>query len=96
MDLPRAITRMVNVFLGFVVSATVVEGLVVMMPDIFDLLVDAIQVPLKHPPDEDHHQERGDEGDEGRIFNGAMEAHSGFFAGSKGCIRDLSPPNIRG
>lgn len=83
-------------FFGCVVSTTVVEGLVVMMPDIFDLLVDAIQVPLKHPSDQDHHQKSGDDGDEGRIFNGVMEAHSRFFVGSKGCGGDPSSPNIKG
>lgn len=42
----------------------------VMMPDVFDLLIYALQVPVKHPADDDHHEHGRDDGDQGGIFPG--------------------------
>ena len=55
------------------------ESLVVMMSDVFDLLIDALQVTLKYPANDRHRHQGGEDRDQVRIFPGNTEAHDDFF-----------------
>ena len=60
-------------------GASVREVLAVMMSDVFDLLTDALHVPLKYPANNRHRHQGGEDRDQVWIFPGITEAHADFF-----------------
>ena len=70
---------MENGFSFLAARATGREALVVMMSDVFDLLIDALQVPLKYPANDRHGHQGGEDRDQVRVFPGNTEAHADFF-----------------
>ena len=64
-------------------GASVREVLAVMMSDVFDLLIDALYVPLKYPANNRHRHQGGEDRDQVRIFPGNTEAHDDFFCRSQ-------------
>ena len=60
-------------------GASVREVLAVMMSDVFDLLIDALHVPLKYPANDRHRHQGGEYRDQVRIFPGNTKAHDDFF-----------------
>ena len=55
------------------------EVLAVMMSDVFDLLIDALHVPLKYPANDRHRHQGGEYRDQVRVFPGNTDAHVDFF-----------------
>ena len=51
-------------------GASVREVLAVMMSDVFDLLIDALHIPLKYPANDRHRHQGGEDRDQVRIFPG--------------------------
>ena len=60
-------------------GASVREVLAVMMSDVFDLLIDALYVPLKYPTNDRHRHQGGEYRDQVRVFPGNTDAHVDFF-----------------
>ena len=52
------------------------EVLVVMMSDVFELLIDALQIPLKYPANDRYSHQGGEDRDQVRIFPRNTETHS--------------------
>lgn len=55
------------------------EALMVMLSDVFDLLINALQVTLKYPADDHHNHQGGEDRDQVWIFPGNTDAHVDFF-----------------
>lgn len=49
------------------------------MSDVFELLIDALQIPLKYPANDRQSHQGGEDRDHDRIFPGNTDAHTDFF-----------------
>ncbi len=56
-----------------------VKDLVIMMSDVFELMIDTLQVALEYPTNDRHSQQGCEDRDHGRIFQGNADAHADFI-----------------